>query len=470
MKSTKRSIAVALSVVLPLSTAACAPDLLDPPAIAPLDGPVELITEGDSVAVGGTGARALTSLSAHPEGGVVLAGHFEGSITLGKTNEIISGGSTDPFVARVGPDGAATLAWHVTASDPQAALGVAVAKDGTVLVAGEMSGAMNVAGKMLESVNGRDAFLVELSANGDAVEARQFGGTGYQIATSIMPGKTGDVVIAGAFSGKIALENQSPESVGGYDVFVTTLDPTGKARWSVMLGGESDQRTAGMVADERGDACVVGDFEGSMTVSGFPNSFDSNGQRRVFIARLGPAGNVPWVLAPVCTGAAEVAGVAMDGEGNAIVAGSFAGTLELGNGQITTQAESGVFILKIDPAGDVLWARAFGETGLTKARGVALGAGGCVAAVADFTGRVEIGDRSFESKGKEDLLVIQLDASGKALRAGRFGDEASQRATGVTVEKSGRVTVIGQFEGAIDLGGTSVTSMENGDPLVLRLQ
>ncbi|MRG95660.1 hypothetical protein [Polyangium spumosum] len=469
MKSTKRSAHSVLSLVLSLSMAACAPELFDPPIIQALDGRVASTTEGVLATVAGTGSRSFTSIAPDPEGGALLAGYFDGSITLGETT-IPSMGAHDPFVLRLDPDeGALTLAWHVGAPDPQAALAVAVAEDGTMLIAGEMSGVLPVEEHILTSENGRDAFLVKSSASGETIDARRFGGIGYQAVTSISPGKPGELLVAGIYSGEIALDKELHESAGGYDVFLAALDSTGKARWSAVFGGSSEQQTAAMAAAADGSSCVVGDFEGPLNVSGY-TQLVGDGLRSVFVARFEAEGNVPWAFVYSGTGRTEAAGVAIDDEGNSLVAGSFSGSLMLGDVTLTTEAEASLFVLKLDSTGNVVWARAFGETQRTVARGIAVGTGGSVAVVGDFTGRVAVGDQTLNSKGKADLLVLELDASGRAVSVGSFGDEEAQHATGIAYDGSGRRMVIGQFEGTLHAGGSTIASTGPGDPFVLRLE
>src|SRR5439155_8333519 len=84
-----------------------------------------------------------------------------------------------------------------------------------------------------------------------------------------------------------------------------------------------------------------------------------------FAAKYDPAGSLLWGVQVGGTGNSSVYKVEVDGAGNALIAGIFAGSVEIGTPgrppvTLTNGGISEGFLAKFDPAGNTLWATTFG--------------------------------------------------------------------------------------------------------------
>ena len=81
---------------------------------------------------------------------------------------------------------------------------------------------------------------------------------------------------------------------GGYDAFVTKLDPTGSSIiWSTFLGGSSDDEGNGIEVDGSGNVYVLGETNSSgfPTVNAYDSSLNGDGTTKdVFVAKLSADG------------------------------------------------------------------------------------------------------------------------------------------------------------------------------------
>jgi hypothetical protein len=105
------------------------------------------------------------------------------------------------------------------------------------------------------------------------------------------------------------------------------------------------------------------------------------------------------------------------------------------------------------PTGEVIWAQApITDIGYAETRDVATDNSGHSVVVAHFVGTVNFGGADLGSAGDFDVAIVKRDSTGTHECSTRFGDAASQRATGVATDNAGNFYVTGGFFGVIDLG------------------
>ena len=76
-----------------------------------------------------------------------------------------------------------------------------------------------------------------------------------------------------------------------------------------------------------------------------------------------------------------------------------------------------------------------------------------------FSGRFKIGDTVLESAGGSDAFVAKTDRAGRMLFAPeRFGGTSDDAVTGVAVDDDLSIVVAGTFQGQVTLGATSLTA------------
>lgn len=172
-------------------------------------------------------------------------------------------------------------------------------------------------------------------------------------------------------------------------------------------------------------------------------------------------------------GAQAVRAVAVSPTGEVFLGGSFEGTVDFGGGPIHSAGGTDAFLAKLGPWGNHLWSRRFGDRGGMRQAvwDVAVDPSGAIVAVGVFDGHIAFGGDSLAAVGDAnvDVFIAKLDAAGNPLFSRRFGDEASQYATGVAIDPSGNILVVGAFEGTVDFGGGPLTSAGDVDAFVVEL-
>lgn len=131
--------------------------------------------------------------------------------------------------------------------------------------------------------------------------------------------------------------------------------------WGAAAGGFGADVANSVAVDGDGNAFVAGYFTG--TASFGTNQLVSSGARDGFVAKFNPVGQLLWVRRMGGVGFDVVNAVAADTNGNCYLAGAFEGIATFGTNVLTnanTASFSDGFVAKFDGAGTNLWVRAIG--------------------------------------------------------------------------------------------------------------
>lgn len=230
--------------------------------------------------------------------------------------------------------------------------------------------------------------------------------------------------------------------------------------FSRTFSGETARQTIWDVAiDPDGNLVVAGNFDTVMEMDGIVLE-GVGGGLEVFVAKLDPTGQTIWAHAYVNEGFAhEIArSVAVDGDGNILVVGELMETVDFGTGPLTSAGDTDVFVLSLDSAGNTRWASAHGDDRPQRAASAAALPDGAVAFTGDYFGDLDLGgDVLTTSADATNVYVAVFEPDGSHRWSVGAGDDDYQYGFAVAAGADGSVAVCGEIAGTLDLGG---------DPLV----
>ena len=298
------------------------------------------------------------------------------------------------------------------------------------------------------------------AADGDFVWAKGMGGTGFAGGRGIAVDGTGNVYTTGNFNGTADFDpgpgTFNLTSAGSSDIFVSKLDSAGNFLWAKAMGGPGDDFGAGIAVDNAGNVYTTGNFKGTADFDPGPGTFDltSAGNNDIFVSKLDSAGNLVWAKAMGGTGDDFGVGIVVDNAGNVYITGSFSGTVDFDPGpgafNLTSAGNNDIFVLKLDSAGNFVWAKAMGGTDEDAGYGITLDSAsnlyvtGWFSATADFDPGP--GTFSLTSAGDIDIFVSKLDSAGNFVWAKQMGGGGS----GIAMDTAGNVCTTGSFYGTAD--------------------
>lgn len=244
----------------------------------------------------------------------------------------------------------------------------------------------------------------------------------------------------------------------------------GGVGWAVGFGLAGQQQAFGITTDAAGNAYVVGGFTGQLPVagSGVPPLI-SQGGSDAFVVKLDPAGTPVWYKS---YGSAQIyeqaSSVAVDPQGNIIVAGYFDGTVNFGGGALNTAGNLDIFVAKLDPMGNQIWAKRFGDGASQYAVDVAVDGSGNVFLLTRGFGTTDFGGGALPSAGTFDVYLAKLDMNGAYVWQKRFGGPMDDDGAAVTVDGSNNVIIAGTMQETLDFGGGALNTQGGFDVYVAK--
>ncbi len=232
------------------------------------------------------------------------------------------------------------------------------------------------------------------------------------------------------------------------DGSVQPLCPGGDHLWSKRFGGTGTEWANDVAVDASGNVVVVGRARGDLDFGGGP--LPAVGQDDIFIAKLDPTGNHLWSKRFGNNSPQEALAVATDPLGNVFVGGRFTGTLNFGGAALTAPSDD-MFLIKFDPAGNHLWSKKFGNIGADYASEIVADSNGNVVVSGAFDYGVNFGGGTLTGLGA--MFIAKFAPDGSHIWSKAFDGTGFQGASGLAVDASGNVAVGGFFQGTLDLGG-----------------
>ncbi len=101
--------------------------------------------------------------------------------------------------------------------------------------------------------------------------------------------------------------------------------------------------------------------------------------------------------------------------------------------------------------------------------GISLDMYGNIYIVSQFTGKITIDNKPYESKGEEDILIIKYSPDGKAEWINTIGGLGTDIASGITTDIFGNSYITGRFNQNIDFDTRSVFSRGSSDAFIAKI-
>lgn len=143
--------------------------------------------------------------------------------------------------------------------------------------------------------------------------------------------------------------------------------------------------------------------------------------------------------------------IAVDADGNVFAAGNFKGTVTFGSNSYTSgPTRNDMFLVKLSPAGEVLWSNAFGDlNGADSDQSVSaidVDAAGNVVLVGYSYGPTNLGGSDVGRASKGDMVIAKFDAAGSHVFSAGYGTDFTIDAIAMSIDRASQdILVTGRF-------------------------
>ena len=213
----------------------------------------------------------------------------------------------------------------------------------------------------LNSLGDDDGYISKLDVHGDFVWGRQIGGAGWNQATALALDAQNNIYVLGYIGGTANFGSLSLTATGPRDIFVCKLDELGNFLWAKLMPGNESNTPYAIATDSQNNVVITGGFKGTVDFDPGVGTFNltSYGLLDIFVAKLNPSGDFMWAKQMGGIGSEWAAGVTVDGSDNILLTGNFKETSDFGGVSLSTDESIDVFVCKLASDGTHLWVKQF---------------------------------------------------------------------------------------------------------------
>ena len=347
--------------------------------------------------------------------------------------------------------------------------GVTVDSSDNIYITGTSNGT-NVFGSSVTSGNTDNIFVVKLNSSGVVQWVYTAGAQGRDRGRKIALDSSGNVYVVGYYQQTVDFGGGDVTSNQSFDAFLLKLNSSGAFQWVKSYGGTLGNDLGRDVAiDSSDNIYMLGAFRTTVDFGG--GNITSNGNADVFLVKLNSSGVFQWVYTAGGTGDDGVRALALDSGDNPYITGNFASTVNFGGGNTTAANSNDLFILKLNSSGAYQNIYTSNIDTTTKAKGLFIDSSGNIYATGTFQNTVNFGGGNITTSGK-DIYLLKLNSSFAFQWVKRFavdnGEAGPAIGTAVTVDEDGNVYSVGEIAGTFDLGGGTQALGSNEEAYIVK--
>jgi hypothetical protein len=422
-------------------------------------------------AYGGGGFETTVDIATDPAGNIYSTGTLSGAIDVDPSPTSTAtlsqvGGGADIWITKFNSSGDYIWGKVFGGTDGDLVYGIDVDPSGNVFVVGTYAGTVDFdpgAGTTSRTSRGNnDNFVIKLTTDGNFAWVKEFGGANEERATGVVLDSNNNILVTGLFNDNVDFNPAPLETntvTGTYaDGFVLKLDASGGFLWAKGFGGSSFDYAEAIAVDSNNNVYVTGRYNGNVDFDPGVGITTIAGSASIgaFVLKLNSDGTFGFARGFDGTGTDVGFEIEVDSNGNVLTAGQFQSTVDFdpgaGTANLTTSPSSAIFLLKLDPSGNYLWAKSWGGRG-DQPCDIKITSSNDVLLSGEYLGTVDFdpnsGTSNYTAESASDGFILKLDSSGNFVWVSTLRGSQSQPPRAMELIAGGYILVAGNFS-AID--------------------
>ncbi len=236
--------------------------------------------------------------------------------------------------------------------------------------------------------------------------------------------------------------------------------------WVNWAGGSEDDNGHLISTDQSGNNYTIGVFFNNITFGS--STLTTTNFSAYFFVKHNSAGNVIWAKKIDDSNIWHIEELATDATGNSYIVGTFFNTVTIENHTITSNGARDFFIIKINPAGDILWAKSGGgASDDDEAHNIMVDANNNLLVTGIFTQPIQIGATSLPSNYPVNTFLAKFNSDGNLIWVETAGGNSISGKVSLNIENNGNYLVAASYSGTCyydaisfspNLGGSIIVS------------
>lgn len=258
------------------------------------------------------------------------------------------------------------------------------------------------------------------------------------------------LLLAQAFSGSYTLDELEITSLGEEDILLLRRSADGQTEVLLHGGSTRADAIATLAEDAEGNLLLAGSFWSSIDFGAFRLTSSPQSPKALFLLKINPAGALIWAETFEGGSIKEINDLVIDEQNNVFIGGYFDQELQFADTSLLSTAESSAFYARFRENGALDWCRSFGETGNTRATVVEQYAGRQYLVGGFYDDTLKVAGQSFPANtNDEDAFLLALDSTGTLSWVRKAGGVFNELPTGIAVDETGHSYLAGQIVGVL---------------------
>jgi gliding motility-associated-like protein len=238
-------------------------------------------------------------------------------------------------------------------------------------------------------------------------------------------------------------------------------------QWGANTFGQFTNEANDVELNSNEEAYIAGYITGETAFNTTNVVPSAAGNGDIYVAKYSPSGTLIWKQAFGGNYSDCAIDLAVGPDQNIVVTGQFFGSVNFGSTTLTSSANSkDIFIVKLDPSGNVIWARSEGGNLAENAYGVTVDNQNNVILTGQFQGTAVIGTNTFTSiidpntnLPSFDFFISKYTSSGAPLWSLNGAAEYEDRGLAVAVDNQNNIFFTGQFSKTLTFASNTYTNL-----------
>lgn len=380
--------------------------------------------------LGGTKNDSGQSVVATADGGYAILGYsqsIDGDIT-NKTDE-----SFDYWILKYNAEN--ELLWQKTigGSSDERGSSIIQTQDGGYAILGF---SFSSDGDVTENGGLQDYWLVKLDANGNISWQKTFGYQGVDSGISVIQSNDQGYLISGILdvtaSGGEGNSSRSTNRHAGGDYWVLKLNSSGDLEWSKYFGGNFTDAPQDAIQTADNGFIIVGSSDSNDTdISNNIGTYD------YWVLRISALGDLVWEKSFGGSQIDEARAIIASNDGNYIITGD---TRSNDNDISLNKGAADLWLIKINPNGELLWEKTIGGSNFDVARSIVKSQNnGFILAGSSRSNNIDVS----ENNGQNDAWILKVDDNGNLLWETTVGGSNIDFAYSIAELNDGSIVAVG---------------------------
>ena len=392
-----------------------------------------------------------------------VAGSFLNTLNSG-SKSLEAYGNRDLFIAKFNEKGSLKELFGGGGEGNDLISCICVLPDDNLAVGGVLTGTVTL-GKIKVEGEGKRLFVGTLDSKGDFTWITTISISGDASVDISDADIRGNIYIAGIYTGTLESQDQGITSNGKKDIFMASLNPSGKIMNLYSLGSEEDDLLGSMAVEKSGKIALAGTFGKPFETGGIkPVPGPKGTKTNAFIGKFDRDFKSLWINVLSGKDYCNVSSVKYDNFGNLYVAGSFNSNLYISDTILISNGYTDGFIIKYIKEGKPDWIRTFGSWYYDYATHLNVDNLGGAVITGSLGDTLSIDSLSVEPVSKNNsALVIQFSSKGEAIWAEGISGSGRNFSDGSVLDKEGNLYFTGAFRNEFEEGDKTLTSFGDQD-------